>query len=71
MEVAKTCYPDKWMAEDFTNSQQIKNCRQKVHDQYMGPFETMLENERNSTQYRFVDCSKGAGNSIEKAMHCI
>lgn len=50
-EVTKTCYPEKWMAEDFTNSEQIRNCRQKVHNQYFGAFETMVENERNSSQY--------------------
>ena len=52
-EVVKTCYPEKHMAEDFTNSEQIRMCREKTHAKYFGAFETMVENERNSAQFRY------------------
>ena len=70
-EVADTCYPDKWMAPDFTNDQQIILCKDKVHRKYFGGFMDLLENTRNSNQFRFQDCLMTAENDIVASMNCI
>ena len=54
------------MAEDFTNSEQILQCRHSVHDKYFAAFETMVENERDSTAFRYTDCNQAAGNNLQK-----
>jgi len=70
-ETVKTCYPEKHMAPDFTNAEQIKLCHARLHDQHFGPFKTHLENVRNSTMFRYQDCEIAAGNSVEKTVVCL
>ena len=53
LNVAKDCYPEHHMAEDFTNAEQIKLCREKLHTKYFGSFMTSLENVRLSTQFHY------------------
>jgi hypothetical protein len=70
-DVVKTCYPDKHMAPDFTNAEQIALCKEQTHDKHFGSFLNHLENVRNSSQYRYQDCTIAAGNSLSKNMQCI
>ena len=52
-EQAKKCFPEKWMSETFSNAEQIKICKQEVHDKYFGKFEAELQKWRDSEQFEY------------------
>lgn len=70
-EQAESCYPDKWMSESFSNSEQIQLCKQEVHSKHWGAFDSKVENLRESSHFKFQDCEKKAGNNMFDFVHCI
>lgn len=69
-EQSETCYPDKWMSDSFSNAEQIELCKQEVYDKHWGPFDTKVDNLRESSHFRFQDCEKKAGNNMFEFVHC-
>lgn len=70
-DVAANCYKDKWMAESFTNPEQIDLCRDLKREKYFGKFEDKLHNLRDSTRFHYQECQVDAGNNLNKALVCM
>ena len=60
-----SCYKEKHMADDVPNEEQVKVCRDRIHEKVFGKFFTRLVNVRDSAQFKFTDCLNEAGNEYE------
>ena len=56
---------EKHMADDVPNEEQVKVCRDRIHEKVFGKFFTRLVNVRDSAQFKFTDCLNEAGNEYE------
>ena len=70
-DTAANCFKDKWMDDSVPNPHQVELCSKRMEHRHLGFFYQNLINMRESTKYRYMDCTKAAGNNLEKATVCI
>ena len=70
-EQAEQCYQDRWMSEDFPNSEQIAICKQEVQDRIMGSLISHYDKVRLSSAFKYQDCVNNAGNNVMKFVYCV
>ena len=70
-KVSQDCYPEKHLAEDFPNEEQVKLCKKMTHYKIFGQFEESLHNSRTKDNYTFQRCINDAKNNVIIATECI
>ena len=69
--VAKNCYKERHLSENFTNYEQILQCKETERTKIWGTFDKMYSSPRDSGRFRFQDCMWEANNNVEKAVYCV
>ena len=70
-KVAKHCYKEKHVQDEWTNMEQIELCRKLVKDEIMGDFESSLVAHRNKDAYNVQQCFHEAKNNVGRAFKWI
>ena len=62
--VAKDCYPEKHVQDEWTNMEQIELCKKLTKHSIFGDFEESLYKARTRDAYKFQKCLNEAMNQI-------
>ena len=71
LDVAKNCYPDKWMRPDMPNEPQVELCHLETKDKYFKNWEQELIAVRDSNKFRMVDCFQEAEGNMADVSRCM
>jgi hypothetical protein len=52
--VAKNCYKDKWISEDFTNMPQIELCKEEEKKKVLGKLDHHIDETRYQGKRKYV-----------------
>ena len=70
-QATKNCYKERHISDNFTNYEQIQQCKDLERSKIFAPFEKMLTNHRDSARFHYQDCIVEANNNVEKAVYCV
>uniref|UniRef100_A0A7S3CJK7 Uncharacterized protein n=1 Tax=Strombidium rassoulzadegani TaxID=1082188 RepID=A0A7S3CJK7_9SPIT len=68
-DIVENCYPDKHISDDFTNSEQIKLCRQETFEKYIKAQDLLAL--RASDYMKFDRCLEDAGHNEMLIYACV